>query len=176
MELLFAGAMGPFIIFLLRIVDVGLGTVRSLLVVRGARAWVPWLAFVEATVWVLAIGSAIQNLTSVWHLLGYSSGYAAGNIVGMWIEEKLAVGLATVRVVTRGMGTELATRLREEGYGVTEFQGRGRDGAVEMLLTVVKRRNVRQVTRIIESMDPGAFLSVDEPRSMRRGQVMQKRV
>src|SRR5690606_29699166 len=139
---LFAGPWGPVLIFSLRIIDVSLATVRVLLAVRNHRMIVPVLGFFEVTVWIVAVGSAIRNLESGWHVLGYATGFAAGNFVGLWIEEKLAFGFATVRIVSAYGGVELAEALRDRGFGVTEFSGQGRDGPVEVVYAVLRRRDV----------------------------------
>jgi len=166
---LFAGPWGPFLIFGLRVIDVTLATLRMLLTMRGQRVVVPFIGFFEALIWVLAIGTAIQNLQSPWHVLGYAGGFAAGTVVGIWVEEKLAMGLATIRVISRAEGQEIATALREEGFGVTEFDGYGRQGKVELLMTLVRRRQIGRVLTIAEALDDDAFISVDEPRTIRRG-------
>jgi uncharacterized protein YebE (UPF0316 family) len=166
---LFAGPWGPVLIFGLRIIDVTLATLRMLLVMRNQRLAVPFIGFFEALIWVLAVGVAIQNLDSVWHLLGYAGGFASGSLVGLWLEGKLAMGLASIRIISRTGGPDVAHALREEGFGVTEFAGYGREGKVELLLTLVKRRQLNQVLKVVESVDAGAFISVEEPRSIRRG-------
>ncbi len=169
LELIFAGPFGPLVIFALRIVDVSLATLRMLLSMRNIRTWVPVIGFFESLIWVLAVGTAIQHLNSVWHLLGYAGGFAAGTGAGLWLEEKLAVGLATVRIVCRSGGAEVARELRERGFGVTEIDGRGRDGPVNILLSLVARRQIREVVREVERMDEDAFVSIEEPRSIVRG-------
>lgn len=173
-DVLFASAYGPLLIFLVRIVDVSLSTVRSLMVMRGQKTIAPAVAFFESLLWVFAVGTAIQNLDSPWHVLGYAAGFATGNLVGLWIEEKLAIGLATVRIVSRFGGVELAEALREVGHGVTEFLGQGREGRVEFIYTVVKRREVPRILSIVDRWDPDAFVSVEEPRTVRRGQLFRK--
>lgn len=166
---IFAGPLGPFIIFSLRIVDVSLATIRMLLSMRNERALVPVIGLVESLIWVVAVGTAIQNLHSVWHVLGYSGGFAFGSLVGLWLEGKLAVGLATVRVICTSDGEEVADALRDRGFGVTEFPGYGRQGRVEMMYTVVKRRQIPDVIAQVEALDAHAFISVEEPRTIRRG-------
>lgn len=166
---IFAGPLGPLIIFALRIVDVSLATVRMLLVMRNARKLVPVIGFAESLIWVVAVGTAITNLHSVWHVLGYSGGFAAGTWVGLWLEGKLAVGLATVRVISRAYGEDLAEALRGRGFGVTEFQGYGREGRVELIYTLVKRRQIPEVIDEVERWDRDAFISVEEPRTILRG-------
>jgi uncharacterized protein YebE (UPF0316 family) len=166
---LLAGPLGPILIFGLRIVDVSLATLRMLLSMRNARKLVPLIGLAESLIWVVAVGTAIQNLHSIWHILGYSGGFATGTAVGLWIEGKLAVGLATVRVISTGRGEAVADALRDRGFGVTEFPGYGRQGRVEMLYTVVKRRQIPQVIQEVEALDGEAFISVEEPRTIRRG-------
>lgn len=172
---LFAGPFGPFIIFGLRIVDVTLATVRMLLTMRDQRTLVPFIGFFESLIWVVAVGTAIQNLHSVWHVLGYAAGFGAGNLVGLWAEGRLAVGLATIRVTSRLRGEDVADALRDLGHGVTEFSGYGREGRVEVIETVVKRRQIQRVIDEVEKWDDDAFISVEEPRTIRRGWMFAQR-
>lgn len=168
-DAVFAGPWGPVVIFLLRIVDVSLATLRMLLVMRGEKRPVFLIALVESLVWICAVGSAIKNLSSGWHLIGYSAGFASGNIVGLWIEEKLAYGLVTLRVITRRQGPKLARFLRQSGYGVTEFKGRGKEGAVSVLLVVALRREAVRLLSRIHKKDAKAFVTIEEPKAISRG-------
>lgn len=170
-EALFAGTYGPLIIFALRIVDVSLSTIRILLAVRGYKAVVPLIGFFEVLIWVFAVGNAIRFLDSGWHLLGYAAGFSTGTVVGMLIEERLAIGYASIRIVSRHGGAELAEGLRSLGFGVTEFGGQGRDGRVEIVYTVCRRRDIPRVTGEVERWDPQAFITVEEPREIRWGWV-----
>jgi uncharacterized protein YebE (UPF0316 family) len=169
LEAIFAGPWGPLLIFSLSICDVSLALLRTLLAVRNVRIAVPIIGFFEVLIWIFAVGAAIENLSSPWHLLGYAGGFATGNIVGRWIEGKLAFGLAIVRVISKHGGVEVAEALREKGFGVTEFTGHGRDGSVEILDSVVKRRHLPAVLKIIDLWDPGAFVMIEEPRLIRHG-------
>ena len=168
MDALFASAWGPLLIFCLRIVDVSLATVRMLLAMRGVKMLAPVIGFFEVLIWIVAVGSAIKNLDSVWHVLGYAGGFATGSVVGLALEEKLAVGLASIQVISQHGGVELAEALRGRGFGVTEFAGQGREGRVEVVQTVVLRRQVREVITEVDRWDPDAFVSVEEPRTIRR--------
>jgi uncharacterized protein YebE (UPF0316 family) len=172
---LFAGPWGPLAIFALRIIDVSLATLRTLLTIRGARVAVPLLGFVESLIWVLAVGTAIRHLNSPLHVLGYAGGFATGTAVGLWLEEKLALGLATFHIVSRQEGEVIAAALRERGFGVTEFLGQGREGHVEVVNTVVLRRHIRDVLALVDKSDPDAFVSVEEPRTVRRGWMFDDR-
>jgi hypothetical protein len=102
------------------------------------------------------------------------AGFGAGTLVGISIENALAYGVATVRVVSRDGGGEIALALRERGYGVTEIDGQGRDGRVEILNSVVQRQDLEEVMRIVDRWDPGAFVTVEEPKMMRGGSVARR--
>jgi uncharacterized protein YebE (UPF0316 family) len=169
LEALFAGPWGPLVIFGLRIIDVSMSTVRIVLAVRGYKFVTPFIGFFEVLIWVFAVGNAIRFLDSPLHLLGYAGGFATGNVVGLLIEEKLAIGYATIRIVSTHVGVELADALRSLGFGVTEFSGQGRDGRVEVVYTVCKRRDALAVMREVDRWDPHAFITVEQPRDIRWG-------
>lgn len=168
-DTLFSGPFGPIVIFALRIVDVSFATVRILLSMRNQRVMVPIIGFVEVMVWLFAAGNAIRHLESGWHVLGYAGGFSTGTMVGLWIEEKLAIGLATMRIITKRTDAQIATNLRALGCGVTEFIGSGREGKVDVVHTVVQRRDIARVLDEVERLDPDAFITVEEPREIRRG-------
>jgi uncharacterized protein YebE (UPF0316 family) len=168
-DTLFSGPYGPLVIFALRIVDVSFATVRILLSMRNQRVMVPIIGFVEVMVWLFAAGNAIRHLESGWHVLGYAAGFSTGTMVGLWIEEKLAIGLATMRIITKRTDAQMATNLRALGCGVTEFIGAGREGKVDVVYTVVQRRDIRRVLDEVERLDADAFVTVEEPREIRRG-------
>src|SRR5688500_10769617 len=130
-EALLALPIGAAIIFCLRVVDVSCDTMRVLFTVRGKRGVAGILGFVQAMIWIFAVGAAIKNLNSWWHILGYAGGYSMGTMVGITIERAVAYGLSTVRITSLHGGVEIAEALRERGYGVTEISGFGREGKVE---------------------------------------------
>lgn len=169
MEAIFAGPWGPLLIFFLRIGDVSLSTMRILLAVRNQKALIPVIGVAEVTIWIFAVGNAIRHLDSGYHVAGYALGFATGTMVGMWIEEKLAIGLATMQIISRRDTAVLAEELRSLGCGVTEFEGRGREGPVEVIYTVMPRRRTRQVLNVVERLHPDAFVTLEEPREIRRG-------
>ncbi len=166
---LVSGPFGPLVVFLLRVTDVSLATLRMLLIMRGHRILAPLIGFVEILIWVTAVGLVIQHLDSPLHVIGYAAGFATGIYIGLRIEERLALGLATIRTVVRTGGAELATTLRSAGFGVTEMPGMGRDGAVEVLHSVLPRRQVKRCIAAIDAGAPDSFVVVDEPRLVRRG-------
>ena len=157
------------LIFSLRVTDMALDTVRIMMVVRGKKAIAWILGFLQATVFILAIGSVLGNLDNPLNILGYAAGFATGNVVGMIIEEKLAIGYIHLRIVSPGFGQAIAQILREEGYAVTEIPAMGKDGMVTMLTCSVLRKNVGKVQEIINKVSPEAFVTAEDVRAVRRG-------
>ena len=168
-DALFASPWGALAIFLLRIIDVSCDTMRVIFAIRGKRAVAAALGFVQALVWIFAVGNAVKHLGSILHVLGYAGGYAMGTFVGVSLEQAIAYGVATVRIVSRTAGVEIANALRDSGHGVTVFPGFGRDGAVEILNSVVQRGHLSEVLDIITSKDKEAFVTVEEPKVLRGG-------
>lgn len=173
LDLLLSSPWGPLLIFCMRIVDVSLATLRMLLAVRGIKLVAPVIGFFEVLLWIFAVGTAIRHLDSPLHLIGYAGGFAAGTYVGLMIEEKMALGMAIVRIVSRHGGVELAEALRDRGFGVTEQAGQGREGQVEILHAALRRRDLPVVYEEVRTWDPEAFVTVEEPRAIYRG-VMRK--
>lgn len=175
MEQVLTGPVGPLLIFFLRILDVSIATVRLLSAVRGRKLTAMTLGFIEILIWIVAVGTVVRHLDSPLLVVSYAAGFAAGTYVGMTIEEKLAFGLAEVRIISREAGVEIADALRELGFGVTELLGQGREGRVEIVNTVVQRRSLGTVYSTVDRWDPDAFIAVDEPRSIQRGWLLSRR-
>ncbi len=165
----YAWVILPIIIFLARVCDVTLGTIRIIFTSRGKRNLAPLLGFVEVLIWIVVIGQLVQNLGSITSYLGYAAGFAVGNFVGMYIEDHLALGTLIVRTIVPGGGDELMKTLRTAGYGVTGVNGEGANGPVKLVYTIVKRRNLKDVVNLIHATHPKAFLSVEDVRSTAEG-------
>lgn len=156
-------------IFGLRVVDMSLDTLRMLFVVRGRKAIAWVLGFFQSVVFVIAITSVLSNLDNPLNVIGYAAGFATGNVIGMWIEERLAIGHTHMRIVSSGLGVALSQVLRNAGFGVTEISARGKDGMVSMLSVSVLRKDVKGVQKIVYENDPEAFVTSEDVRPLRRG-------
>jgi uncharacterized protein YebE (UPF0316 family) len=165
----FSAWMGAGLIFALRVGDMTLDTLRVLVVMRGRKgiAWV--LGFFQALIFVIAISSVLNNLNNPLNILGYAAGFATGNVVGMWIEERLAIGHVQLSIVSSRLGTAVAERLRQEGYAITEIPARGKDGTVTLLSCSVLRKSVGRVHEIVNHVDEAAFITVEDVRPVRHG-------
>lgn len=159
----------PLLIFALRVTDMSLDTLRVLFVIRRQRAMAWVLGFFQSALWVVAITSVLGNLDNLWNLVFYAAGFATGNVVGMAIEERLAVGHANLRIISPRWGSATAEALRESGYAATEISGRGKDGMVSVIISSVRRRDVPRVRHRVAEIDPDAFLTVEDVRPLHRG-------
>lgn len=159
----------PLLIFLARVADVTLGTLRIIFVSRGKRRLAPILGFFEVLIWVAAIGQLVQNLGSPASYLSYAAGFAAGNFVGMLIEDRLAIGTMVVRAIVPEGGEKMMQFLGDAGFGVTIVDGQGATGPVKLIYTIVQRKHLKEVVRIIHNVHPKAFLTVEDIRSVEDG-------
>ncbi len=159
----------PLLIFLARITDVSIGTMRIIFVSRGKREMSAILGFFEVLVWLLAIKQIFSNLNNPLCFLAYALGFATGNYIGMLIENKLAIGIQVVRIITRRDATPLINRFRKLGFGVTVVKGEGARGHVKLIFMVVPRKKIARIIHDIHSFNPKAFFSIEDIRSAEEG-------
>ena len=155
------------LIFALRLLGLTIGTLATLMTVQGRRFYAVVTNSLSALVYVVAIGRVVANLNNVWNILAYCLGVAAGTLVGMLWEQRMALGFAEVRFICAGTGDELAEKLREAGFGVTELYGHGRENAVGIVQAIVPRKNVDAVLAVGKSVDENAIVTVTEARIVR---------
>lgn len=159
----------PLLIFFARITDVSIGTMRIIFVSRGKRQISAVLGFFEVLIWLVAIRQIFSNLNNPVCFLAYAFGFSAGNYMGMFIENKLAIGLQVVRIITRKDATPLINRLRKKGYGVTVVKGEGARGQVKLIFMVVPRKDINAIIQDVQSFNPKAFFSIEDVRSAAEG-------
>lgn len=156
----------PLLICLARICDVTLGTIRIMYVARGIKVLAAVLGFFEVIIWLFAIGQIVSNLTNIVNYFAYAFGYALGNYIGITIEEKLSVGVLMLRIITKDMAGALVKALRAAGFGITSIDGKGIYGPVEVIFTVINRKDLDGVVAIIKEYNPQAIYSVQDVRSV----------
>jgi uncharacterized protein YebE (UPF0316 family) len=162
-------ALLPLAIFGLRVADMTMDTLRLLFVIRGRKALAWSFGFAQTSIWVVAISSVLKHVDNIWNIVGYAAGFATGTVVGILIEERLAVGHGHVRIISPLRGSALAEAIRASGYAVTELAGRGKDGTVAVLTCSVRRRDVTRITRQAHAIDPDAFVTIEDVLPLHRG-------
>jgi len=158
----FAWVVLPLLIFIARVADVTLGTVRVIFIARGLKYFAPIVGFFEIIIWLLAIGQIMQNLSNPICYIAYAGGFAMGNYVGIWIAEKLSLGVVLIRVITSRDASELLEYLKSAGYGITSVDAQGSAGKVQVVFTIVRRREVANVVNLIKQFNPKAFYTIEE--------------
>ncbi|MDX9928805.1 MAG: DUF2179 domain-containing protein [Bacteroidales bacterium] len=151
----------PLAIFVARIADVSLGTLRIIFVSKGMKTIAPLIGFVEVLIWIIAISRIMQNLDNWLCYIAYAAGFATGTYVGLIIEEKLAIGHEMVRVITKRDASELVDKLKSEGYGVTSVDATGAEGEVGVLYIIVRRSMIDKVLKYINSYNPRALYTIE---------------
>lgn len=165
----FPAAWMPLIIFVLRVASMSFDTLRVLYVIRGRRTLAWTLGFFQSVLWVIAIGGVFSDLGNLLNMAGYAAGFATGNVVGMAIEERLALGHAHMRIISPKRGSAIADAIRRAGYAATELPGRGKDGTVSVISCSVRRRDVDRVRQETGEIDPQAFITVEDIQPLHRG-------
>jgi uncharacterized protein YebE (UPF0316 family) len=151
----------PLMIFAARVCDVSVGTVRVMLVIQGKRWASAGLGVLEVTIWVLAVREALAYIPNPFAIIAYAGGFAAGTLVGMTIEDKLAIGYRAVRIINPEAELDVARVLRELGYRATKLPGYGRDGPVEVVFCVLKRRALRDLLASVREIAPKSFVTIE---------------
>jgi len=165
----------PLLIFFARICDVSLGTIRVIFISKGIKYLAPFIGFFEVIIWLLAIGQVMNNLTNVASYIAYGGGFATGTFVGMLIEEKISLGLTSIRIITKEDTGELIQYLRSQNYGVTTIDGEGGTGRVKMLFSIIKRQDLPHVLDIIKRYHANAFYSIEDVKSVSEGVFPEER-
>jgi uncharacterized protein YebE (UPF0316 family) len=156
-------------IFAARLVNITIDTLRFMFTLRGKRgiSWI--LGFIESVLFLVVIGSVLTNPENTLNVIGYAAGFATGNVVGMAIEKRLAIGFTHFSIVSRDHSTEIADTLRKEGYGVTEIPARGRESKFMLIDCRVRRKQADEVEALALSVDPEAFITAEEVTPRRSG-------
>lgn len=151
-------------IFMARIVDVSLGTLRIIFLTRGLKYMAAVLGFAESLIWIIAISQIMNNVNNIFAYLAFAAGFASGNVVGVWLEEKIALGCLVVRIITARESGALLEGLRSSGFAVTNIDAEGEHGQVDLLFTIVRRKELPKVTALIRQYNPSATYTVEDVR------------
>ncbi len=161
---------GAVLIFLARICDVSLGTIRIVLLARGHRLEASLIGFFESLIWIVVTASIIRNLTNPIFYVAFAGGFAFGNYVGLILESRIALGKAIIRVFTRQEPEALTKALREEGFIITTVNAEGRDGPIVIIFAVVSRKEVQRFLELVQKYSPQAFYTVEDVREAKKYQ------
>lgn len=173
---LFTFLILPLLIFLSRIVDVTIGTIRIVMVAKGHKNIAPILGFFEVFIWLLAITRIIQNLDNWVCYVAYAGGFATGNYIGLIIEEKMAIGIVKIQIITSIDASNLIMNLKAAGYGITHHEAHGGNENVSIIYSIINRNEIQKVEEIVKTTNPKAFYSIEDVKSVSHGIFPEKTV
>jgi uncharacterized protein YebE (UPF0316 family) len=159
------------VIFLARVIDVGLGTVRVQFIVRRRKLLAALTGFMEVLIYILIVSRVIQDVQHWPYVLAYAGGFATGTLLGMHLSERISRQVVQVTVISNGRSSEVEVAVREAGFALTRHEGAGRDGPVDILDVVSTSRGLSQLIQAITKADPRAFLYTHELAALRGGYV-----
>lgn len=157
------------VIFVINIIYVSFLTMRTISTLKGYRYTAAIFSILETFVYVIGLGLVLENLDQFQNVVAYALGFGAGILVGMKIEEKLALGYLVVNVITSEIDKDLPKNLRDLGYGVTHGYQYGRDGERMTLQILTPRKYERKLIATIKELDERAFIITHEPKNINGG-------
>jgi uncharacterized protein YebE (UPF0316 family) len=166
---LFKWVVLPLLIFVARMCDVTLGTLRNVFISKGLRRVVPIIGFFEVLIWLISIRQIMRYLDNPMCYIGFAGGFSMGTYVGLLVERKLALGKQVLRIITEKDSRQLVHALRENNFGVTVIDGHGAKGPVKIIFTVMKRTDVDVALKLIQKHNPQAFYSIEDTKAARQG-------
>lgn len=152
----------PLFIYLARILDVSIGTLRIMFVSKGLRGKATVLGFIEVLIWIIVVAQIFQNLDNWFNYVAYAAGFATGTFIGMYIEERMKVGVQIFRIIVGQESEELVSNLLEANFRITEVDGKGKYGPVKVIFSVAKRKRWQELINILNTHAPNAFYSIED--------------
>lgn len=166
---LFTWVILPLLIVLARIADQTIGTLRVIFLSKGYRLLAPALGFFEVIIWLLAVTQILQHLDNWLTYIAYGLGFALGNYMGLILEQKISLGTVIVRIIPKFDTTELVNYLIAQNFGITTVDAMGSRGPVKVIFSIVKRKDIDRVVEIIHKLNPNAFYTIEEVKSVHEG-------
>jgi uncharacterized protein YebE (UPF0316 family) len=164
--------LASLIIFSLRVLDVGLGTIRTVFILQGRKVIAASIGFFEVMIFIFAISQVITGIGQNWvYMVAYAAGFSSGTFLGLWLEGKFAMGYTQLRVISRGQGESIIQALWHENVGATLVEGNGRRGPVDMVFSIVPRKDIKRLVSLATQIDDDCFISLSDSRYMFRGYV-----
>ena len=153
----------PFFIFLAKIGEVSIGTLRIIFVAKNKKLLSGITGFFEALIWLIVIAKIFENVTNAASYLAYATGFATGVVVGIIVEEKLAMGTILIRIITRKEANELINYLQESNYKITYFRSKSnKNENTNIVYVIANRIDIKFLIKKIKVLNPKAFYTVED--------------
>jgi uncharacterized protein YebE (UPF0316 family) len=165
----FSWVILPLLIFISRLGDVTMATLRHIFISKGLKKIVPILGFFEVLIWLVAMRQVFSHLDNIACFIAWAAGFSAGTYLGMYIDERLAIGTQIIRIISNEDITPLTDALKNKQQGITIVDGQGAMGPVKLIFTIVKRANKTEVIDLIHLHAPNAFFSIEDVKNFEHG-------
>jgi uncharacterized protein YebE (UPF0316 family) len=159
----------PFLIFLSRIADQSIGTMRLIFLSKGYRYIAPMLGFFEVIIWLIAVSQIMKHLDNALCYIAYGAGFAMGNFIGMTLEERISIGTVLVRIIPTMNTDDLIEELRIHDFGLTTIDAEGSRGEVKIFISIINRKDLKEYISIINTVHPNAFYTIEEVKTINQG-------
>ena len=166
---LFTWVMLPALIFFARIMDQSIGTLRLIFISKGMKNIAPFLGFFEVIIWLLAIGQIMQHLDNWLCYVAYGAGFAAGNFIGITLEEKLSIGTSIIRVILSNESPDLIMALKSHNFGLTILDAEGAKGKVKVLFSIIRRKEIPVFLETLHNHHSSAFYTIEDVKEAKEG-------
>ena len=166
---IFTWVLLPALIFFARILDQSIGTMRLIFLSKGMKHIAPFLGFFEVIIWLLAIGQIMQHLDNWLCYVAYGAGFAAGNFIGITLEERLSIGTSIIRVILSSESPELIEALKTHNFGLTIMNAEGAKGKVKILFSIIRRKEIPVFLNTLHEYHPTAFYTIEEVKAAKEG-------
>jgi uncharacterized protein YebE (UPF0316 family) len=165
----FTWVLLPGLIFLARILDQTIGTMRLIFLAKGMKHIAPVLGFFEVIIWLLAIGQIMQHLDNWLCYVAYGAGFAMGNFIGITLEEKLSIGTSIIRVILSSESPELISELKSHNFGLTILNAEGAKGKVKIIFSIIRRKEIAVFINTLHQFHPNAFYTIEDVKEAKDG-------
>jgi len=159
----------PLLIFLSRIADQSIGSMRLIFLAKGFKFIAPMLGFFEVIIWLIAVSQIMKHLDNVLCYIAYGAGFAMGNFIGMTLEERISIGTVLVRIIPTMNTEELIYALRTRNFGLTTIDANGSRGEVKIFISIINRKDLKEYISIINKINPNAFYTIEEVKTINQG-------
>ena len=172
---LFVWVIIPLLIFLSRITDQTLGTLRFIFLSKGYKYIAPFLGFFEVIIWLIAVTQIIKHIDNPISYIAYGAGFAAGNYLGMILEEKLSLGKVMLRIIPNKDTSKLIEYMKSQNFGITVIDAHGSVGDVKMIMSIMDRKDTKELIPMINTFNPHAFFTIEDIRAVKEGVFRSRR-
>ncbi|WKY48136.1 DUF2179 domain-containing protein [Eubacteriaceae bacterium ES3] len=167
-----------FLILFVQLLYVPMLTLRTISMVKNLKVLTGFFGFMEALIYIFGLAIVLSGEQSIIEMIVYAVGFALGLILGIYVEQKMAIGFSSLSVNIEHNNDELVEKLRHEGFGVTVYSGQGKAGKRTNLDILTRRKHEKRLFEIISEYEPKAFIMSFEPKMFQGGylaEIMNRR-